>query len=67
MADGIIVYYVYLPGEGYFNRFRLKQGYERPIFVSSTMLAYPYKTISAAKRMAKRVSPRAVVEEYEWR
>lgn len=58
-------YCVYLPGVGYYASHKPRYSYCR--FVCAARNAKHYKTYSAARRRAQLISPRAVVEEYEWR
>lgn len=68
MNEGIRVYYVYLPGSGYYKRNKHKAlDCGNAEFVSDYRTVEPYKLLSRARRTARKISPRAAVEAREWR
>lgn len=66
--EGDVVYYIYVPGCGYYKRDKHRaNAHANPKYESDRAMTQPYMQYSRARNMAKRISPRAVVEAHAWR
>lgn len=65
-SDKRTLFYIHLPGHGYFKRMATVAGYPQAEFTFSTALAKAYKTRTGALRMARRIDRNAEIIAIEW-